>query len=185
MIPGFLREYFERNAGGEFEWAVLKIQLMTLLAFLFAFAASFSASVAASAAATVAALAGLVVVYYLKPQRDRTAYLYFFGGLEVFAITLAWLRQLGSLSLLGGYAIAFAVFILAFFALFRRDVAYGRVVAVSGDWAVVATPFDVRSGVANGFYAVRGAKGIRTGREVRMAVGAALGQRRHPWKIVK
>jgi uncharacterized membrane protein len=190
-VPGFLRGRLEKAGGGYHEYVILRTQFGTLALFVFAVFMAFSASLLSFALLLVVTLLLLLLNFYsafrqLRGIRSHRAYKYFFGGLNVFGALLAF-----SNFMLTGFEPVFALAFLAALALFligfqvgfRRNFVFGEVLLADQDWAVVHIQYDICSGTKNGYYAVRGRKGIKRGDEVKIDIAHALGERRTPWRI--
>ena len=186
-----MRGRLEKAGGGYHEYVILRTQLGTLALFVFAVFIAFSSSILSSALILIVVLLLFLLNFYsafrqLRGIRNHRAYQYFFGGLNVFAVVMAFsnlvltsFEPVFALSFL----IALALFLAGFHIGFRKSFVFGEVLLADQDWAVVRIPYDICSGTRNGFYAVRCRKGVKRGDEIKIEVAHAIGERRMPWRV--
>ncbi|MCD4739726.1 DUF2101 family protein [archaeon] len=188
-VPGFLRERFERSGGSFNEYVIFRVQIGTILLFVFSLLWFFGFSWIALVGAGFFFLLNFYSVFFqLKNVRNHFAYKYFFGGLNLFGLVLAvanfFLNGFDlNFSLL--YLFALGFFLVVFQFKVKKNYVFGEVLASNSDWAAVQIPFDLCSGIKNGFYAVKSMSGVKKGDQVKIAVAHGLGERRRPWRIIK
>jgi len=176
-----------KKGGKRVDLLVFLLQLGTLALFIFAVVLSlYFHPVLVVVAVALFALNSFTLLKKLRKVRNRNAYLYFFGGLNLLGITLVsskFMVKGFNIVFILGFIIIFAAFLVAFQVFFRKNHVFGTVLAQDGEWAVVQVSFDLCSGVGTGFYAVKTRKKLKKGEEVKMSVERPFGERAFPWRI--
>lgn len=176
----FLSKYVKQTGGGKHEIRIWRSQIGVLLLYVSALSIAFFKQELLFAAVALFAL-----ISVLGFDKYNNSEKYFFGGLAILGVLLSatsfFFSQFNFL-LLVAYTIVFAAFFVGFYIFFRRDWVEGTVEAYSGKWAVVHVPYDIQSGVRQGWYAVRTKRKLRSGQKVKARVKGILGER-VPWEI--
>lgn len=185
-VPGFLHNYLEKTGGGYNEYLIFRMQLATIFTYIIALLAAIRFHWILLAVVAILFLLNLYTLFYeMRKIRDSSAYIYFFGGLNILAFLLAlskfFIRGL-DFNFIFGYLILFIIFLVGYFFKFSRDYTYGKVILADEEWAAVQIPFDICSGIRNGYYVVKSHKGIKPGKDVKIELAKTFFERR-PWRI--
>lgn len=186
-VPGFLKKRFDRTGGGVNEYLIFRTQLASIALFVFSLFLFFHFSVFLLAVIFVLFFLNLYTVFKKLQVRNLRAYQYLFGGINVFGLVLAishfFVRSFNPV-FSGVFIFVLLAFLVFFYLFFKKNFVFGSVLLADGDWAVVKVPFDICSGVRNGFYAVRSKSGVKKGDEVKIETAGSFGERRLPWRII-
>ena len=175
-------KYFKRTGGGDHEVRIWRSQISIILLYVSALSVSFFKS-----ELLLAPVALFSLVALLGFMKYDTAEKYFFGGLVLLGLALSTTTFIFagfSFMIMTAYVAAFAAFFAVFYIFFRREYIEGTVEAFSGKWAVLHVHYDLRSGVRQGWYAVRSKRKLRKGQKVKAVVKGVMGER-VPWEITR
>ncbi len=179
IAMSFLSKHIKQTGGGKHEMRIWRSQIGIMLLYVSALGIAFFKQ-----ELMFAAVAVFAIVSVLGFTEYNNSEKYFFGGLAILGVLLSgtsFFFSQFSFPLLVAYVVVFSAFFAVFYLFFRRDWVEGTVEAFSGKWAVVHVPYDIRSGVRQGWYAVRTKRKLRSGQKVKAKVRGVLGDR-VPWE---
>ncbi|MCD6522734.1 MAG: DUF2101 family protein [Candidatus Diapherotrites archaeon] len=187
-IPKLFRKYIEEHGGTYREYVIMRLQFSVIFMFILALVLTIKFNMLIfSILLLLFVLNTYSTIKQFKDERDGNAYVFFFCGLSLIAVSLGALRYFVdwfSAELFLFYLITFILFAVVFKLVFGRNYTFGKVLLSSKEWAVVQVPFDIRSSVRNDYYAVRSKANIKKGDMVKIKIERGFLGRGKIWRIV-